>query len=472
MDKEKIIANFGELDIQKNFISIIKSNNNGGLYKLHTYGCQMNDRDSEKIAGMLQEMGYNETNIEEEASIVIFNTCCVRENAENKLYGNLGKVKRLKEKNRNIKIILCGCMMQQDIVVEKIKESYNFVDIIFGTFNFYRLPQLLHDSLETGEQIIDIWKDHTEIIEDLPSQRHFKFKAGVNIMYGCNNMCSFCIVPFVRGRERSRLIQDIIKEVRNLVKDGVKEIMLLGQNVNSYGNTLRPKVSFASLLIELNKIEGLERIRFMSSHPKDFSDELIDAMATCEKVCKQLHLPVQSGSNVLLKKMRRNYTKEDYLELIRKVKEKIPNIILTTDLIIGFPTETDADNEATIELIKEAEFSNAYTFIYSKREGTPAAIMEEQVPENIAKERFNAVLEALKPITLKINRQQVGTIQKALVESVSKNDATLLTGRLDNGIIVHFKGDESKIGQIVDVKIIDCKTFYLLGEQNSMVTMA
>ena len=464
LTKEAITPESQELNIQKQYIEKVKNTNTKKLYTLHTYGCQMNDRDSEKIAGMLKEMGYKETLNEEEASVIIFNTCCVRENAENRLYGNLGKVKQFKSINKDLKIILCGCMMQQDIVVDKIKQSYNFVDIIFGTFNFYRLPQLLHDSLETNEQIIDIWKEHTEIIEDLPSQRVFKFKAGVNIMYGCNNKCSFCIVPYVRGRERSRQVDDIITEIKSLVEDGVKEVMLLGQNVNSYGKTLRPLVTFAQLLREINKIEGLHRIRFMTSHPKDLSDELIGAIAECDKICKYFHLPVQSGSDNLLKEMGRFYTREKYLNVVKKLKERIPNIVLTTDLIIGFPGETNYDNEQTISLIKEVEFSNAYTFIYSKRDGTPAASMQNQVPESIAKERFNKVLEALSPISLKINRSQVGTIGTALVESVSKNDKTLVTGRLDNNLLVHFKGCESQIGTLVNVKITDCKTFYLIGE--------
>ena len=451
-----------ELAVQLEYIEKIKEFG-PKFFKLNTYGCQMNDRDSEKIAGMLRDMGYQQTEDTNIADVILFNTCCVRENAENRLYGNLGRVKELKEQNKNIKIILCGCMMQQDIVVEKIKQSYNFVDIIFGTFNIYRMPQLLYTSFETNEQIVDIWEEHQEIIEDLPSQRVYPFKAGVNIMYGCNNRCTFCIVPFVRGRERSRPVSEIIDEIKALVADGVKEVMLLGQNVNSYGNTFRPKISFASLLREVNQIEGLERIRFMTSHPKDLSDDLIDAMATCEKVCKQLHLPVQSGSNDVLREMRRIYTVEHYIQLVKKIKSRIPGIIITTDLIVGFPTETDEDNEKTIELIKEIEYSNAYTFIYSKREGTPAATME-QIPQEIIKERFAKVLEVLKPISLKINRGQIGKRGRVLVESLSKNDKDLVTGRLDNGLLVHFPGTPAMIGHLVDVNIIDCKTYYLVGE--------
>ncbi|MCL1996533.1 MAG: tRNA (N6-isopentenyl adenosine(37)-C2)-methylthiotransferase MiaB [Defluviitaleaceae bacterium] len=464
-EQTKTTATHQELNIQKQFMEKIRKTNPNLQYNLTTFGCQMNDRDSEKIAGMLQEMGYTETADQKKADIIIFNTCCVRENAENRLYGNLGKAKVLKQQNKNLKIILCGCMMQQDIVIEKIKQSYNFVDIIFGTFNFYRLPQLIHDSYETSEQIIDIWKEHKEIIEDLPSQRIFPFKAGVNIMYGCNNHCSFCIVPYVRGRERSRLFHDIIQEIENLVADGVKEIMLLGQNVNSYGKTLEAKITFAQLLRKVNEIEGLERIRFMTSHPKDLSVDLIEAIAECEKVCKQLHLPVQSGSNDLLTKMRRGYTREKYLELVHKIKALVPGIVLTTDILVGFPTETEDDNNATIDLIKEVEFFSAYTFIYSKREGTTAATMTEQIPEAVAKERFNKVLDVLKPIALKINRSQIGTRQKVLAESLSKNHDQLLTGRLNNGLLVHFPGTSEQIGQMVDVDITDGKTFYLIGKQ-------
>ena len=433
------------------------------FFKISTYGCQMNERDSEKIAGMLRDMGYQQTEDTAIADLVIFNTCSVRENAENRLYGNLGKIKAFKQQNPDMKVILCGCMMQQDIVIDKIMKSYNYVDIIFGTFNIYRMPQLLHTSYETGEQIIDIWKEHQEIIEDLPSERVLAFKANVNIMFGCSKRCTFCIVPFVRGRERSRPIEDIITEIKQLASEGVVEVLLLGQNVNSYGKTFVPKVSFANLLREVNKIEGIERIRFVTSHPMDFSDDLIDAMATCDKVCKQLHLPVQSGSNRILLAMKRNHTAEHYLDIINRAKARMPGIIITTDLIVGFPTETDEDNEATIELIKQVEYSNAFSFIYSKREGTPAALME-QVPEHVVKERFAKVLDVLKPISLKINRQQIGTTGQVLVESLSKNDATLVSGRLDNGLLVHLPGTPAMIGQFVSVKIVDCKTYYLIGE--------
>ena len=451
-----------ELAIQMDYIQKIKAFG-PKFFKINTYGCQMNERDSEKVIGMLQEMGYQQTEDTAIADVVIFNTCSVRENAENRLFGNLGKIKELKQRNPDMKIILCGCMMQQDIMVEKIMKSYNYVDVIFGTFNIYRMPQLLYTSYETGEQIVDIWKEHQEIIEDLPSQRDLAFKANVNVMFGCSKRCTFCIVPFVRGRERSRPVDEIIAEIKQLVTEGVVEVLLLGQNVNSYGKTFSPKVSFAHLLREVNQIEGLKRIRFITSHPMDLSDELIDAMATCDKVCKQLHLPVQSGSNRILLDMKRNHTVEHYLDIIRKAKARMPGLIITTDLIVGFPTETDEDNNATIELIKAVEYANAFTFIYSKREGTPAALME-QVPEHLVKERFAKVLDVLKPISLKVNRQQIGTTGQVLVESLSKRDNTLVSGRLDNGLLVHLPGTPVMIGQFVDVKIIDCKTYYLIGE--------
>lgn len=471
--REEVSVKTSELELQKDYIKKINELNNINynkdkpqlLYTLVTYGCQMNAHDSEKISGMLTEMGYKETTDETIADVIVYNTCCVRENAENKIYGNLGFLKGLKAKNKRLKIILCGCMMQQDAVIEKIKLSYKYVDVIFGTYNLYRFPQLLYTSIETGNQIIDIWKEHKEIVEDLPSIRLYPFKASVNIMYGCNNFCTYCIVPYVRGRERSREVVDIINEVKALVKDGVKEITLLGQNVNSYGKNLTPPVSFAKLILKISEIEGLHRIRFMTSHPKDLSDELIEVMRDCDKVCKHIHLPFQSGSNNILKKMNRNYTKEDYLELINKIKIEIPDILFTTDIIVGFPTETDEDNEETISLVKDVKFLNAYTFLYSTRSGTPAANMKEQVPNSKAKERFNKLVDTLKPISYEINKKQVGTIQKVLVENISKNDNEFLTGRLDNSIIVHFRGNKNLIGEIVDVKINDCKTYYLIGEK-------
>lgn len=430
-----------------------------------TFGCQMNAHDSEKLLGMLKEMGYEETAEEKDADFVIYNTCCVRENAENKVYGNLGYLKHQKKENPDMRIALCGCMMQQDVVLQTIKEKYKHVDIVFGTFNLYKLAELMYINMETNAPVFDIWKEHGEIVEDLPAIRHFKYKASVNIMFGCNNFCSYCIVPYVRGRERSRCSQDIINEVKDLAADGVKEITLLGQNVNSYGKGLDENITFAELLRKVNEIEGIERIRFMTSHPKDLSDELIYAMRDCEKVCNHIHLPFQAGNNEILRRMNRHYTKEHYLGLVEKLRKEIPNIAITTDIIVGFPGESAEDVDDTIDVIKKARFNGAFTFIYSKRTGTPAAIMEDQVPEAEAKRNFNRVLEALNPVIYELNSEKVGKVYKVMADDVSANDESFITGRLEDNSLVHFKGDKSMIGDIFDVRITDCKTFYLIGEK-------
>lgn len=431
-------------------------------YHSVVYGCQMNAHDSEKIIGMLESMGYAPSDDETNADLVIYNTCCIRENAENKLYGHLGILKNIKSENKELKIILCGCMMQQDSVIEKIKQSYNFVDIIFGTYNLYRLPELLCANLESGSQIIDVWQEQKEIVEDLPSIRKHKFKASVNIMYGCNNFCSYCIVPYVRGRERSREPQDIIEEITKLVADGVLEVTLLGQNVNSYGKGLLKEITFAELLKRVSKVKGLERIRFMTSHPKDLSDELIEVMASCDNICKYIHLPIQSGSNNVLKAMNRKYTREKYLEIVDKLREKMPEITISTDIITGFPGETEEDNEMTIDIIKKVGYSSAFTFIYSPRNGTPAAQMM-QVDEETVKERFSRILDVLKPMCYELNKKHIGNTYKVLVEEISKNDETIVTGRLTDNSIVHFSGSADLIGKIVNVQITDCKTFYLIA---------
>jgi len=423
-----------------------------------TYGCQMNARDSEKLAGMLVEMGFNMTEDEDAADLVIFNTCCVRENAENRLYGNLGNFKVRKEQNRNLKLVLCGCMMQQDMVVEKIKTSYPYVDVIFGTFNIYRFPQLLHTSMETKGMIVDIWQEAPEIVEDLPSLREYPFKAGVNIMYGCDNFCTFCIVPYVRGRERSRRPEDILAEVEALAKDGVREIMLLGQNVNSYAGD----ISFAELLHKVSEVEGIARIRFMSSHPKDMTDDVIEAIRDLPKVCNYLHLPFQAGSDKLLHDMNRKHTKKWYLDLIDKVKAEIPNISLTTDIMVGFPGETEEDFEDTLDVVRHGRFASAFTFIYSRRLGTPADHMEDQICESVVKDRFNRLLDEVNRITGELSAEKLGQVLEVLVEGVGKDG--LLHGRADDNSLVHFAGGSELSGQLVDVKIIEAKTFYLTGE--------
>ena len=432
---------------------------------IQTFGCQMNAHDSEKLLGMLKEMGYEETHQEKEADFIIYNTCCVRENAENKVYGNLGYLKHQKKVNPNMKIALCGCMMQQDVVLQTIREKYKQVDIVFGTFNLYKLSELMYINIETNSPVFDIWKEHGEIIEDLPTIRHFKYKASVNIMFGCNNFCSYCIVPYVRGRERSRCSFEIINEIKALAKDGVKEITLLGQNVNSYGKGLEENITFAELLRKVNEIDGIERIRFMTSHPKDLSDELIYAMRDCDKVCNHIHLPFQAGNNEILRRMNRKYTKEHYLDLVEKIRKEIPDIAITTDIIVGFPGETAEDVDDTIDVIKKARFNGAFTFIYSKRTGTPAATMDNQVEEKEAKANFNRVLDALNPIIYDLNCKKVGNTYKVMADDVSANDPSYITGRLEDNSLVHFKGDKSMIGQIFNVKIVDCKTFYLIGER-------
>ncbi|QHQ62426.1 tRNA (N6-isopentenyl adenosine(37)-C2)-methylthiotransferase MiaB [Anaerocolumna sedimenticola] len=429
-----------------------------------TFGCQMNAKDSEKLAGILEKIGFKETDTEE-ADFVIYNTCTVRENANTRVYGRLGYLNSLKKKNPNMMIALCGCMMQEDAVVDKIRKSYRFVDIIFGTHNIFKLAELMYNRLTSKGMIIDIWKDTDQIVEDLPSERKYQFKAGVNIMYGCNNFCSYCIVPYVRGRERSRNPEDIINEIKDLVADGVVEIMLLGQNVNSYGKTLSTTMSFADLLKEIEKIEGLKRIRFMTSHPKDLSDSLIEVMKNSKKICNHLHLPVQSGSSKVLKIMNRKYSKEDYLSLVERIKTAMPGISLTTDIIVGFPGETEEDFLETLDVVKKVRYDSAYTFLYSKRTGTPAANMDNQVEEAVAKERFDRLLKVIQEISSELTKTHEGEVQEILVEEVNEQNNSLLTGRLSNNMLVHFNGTPDMIGSLIKVKLTECKGFYFIGER-------
>jgi len=425
-------------------------------------GCQMNAHDSEKLSGMLTNMGYLETSDETKADFIIYNTCCIRENAELKVYGKLGWLKHYKEERPDMIIAICGCMMQQETVLETIKKSHRHVDIVFGTFNLYKLPELIQERMDCGHTIIDIWDEQKEIVENLPHNRKYPFKASVNVIFGCNNFCSYCIVPYVRGRERSREPQDILREVKKLAADGVKEIMLLGQNVNSYGKNLVNPVSFAQLLRMINEIEGLERIRFMTSHPKDLSNELIEAMRDCDKVCKYLHLPIQSGSTEILRRMNRRYTKESYLELVEKLRQAIPDMAISTDIIVGFPGETEEDFLETLDVVKKVRYSTAFTFIYSKRTGTPAALMADQVPEDVIKDRFGRLLDLMKPIAHELNSEQVGKTLMVLVEEVSKHNDNVMTGRTESNGLVHFEGTNNLIGTIIPFKIIDNKTFYLI----------
>ncbi len=429
---------------------------------VHTFGCQMNARDSEKLIGILEKIGYEMTE-DEHAELVLYNTCTVRDNANQKVYGRLGFLNTIKKKNPHMKIALCGCMMQEPSVVEKLQKSYRFVDLVFGTHNIYKFAELLASSLESDRMIIDIWKETDKIVEELPADRKFFFKSGVNIMYGCNNFCSYCIVPYVRGRERSRKPEDILQEIRRLVQDGVVEVMLLGQNVNSYGKNLEHPISFAELLQEVEKIEGLERIRFMTSHPKDLSDELIEVMKNSEKICRHMHLPLQSGSSRLLKIMNRRYTKEQYLALVEKLRNAIPDISLTTDIIVGFPGETEEDFRETLDVVRKVRYDSAFTFIYSKRTGTPAAVMENQVPEDVVKERFDTLLQKVQEISKRTSSRFEGQTMPVLVEQVNEQDSRLLTGRLSNNLLVHFPGTENLIGKIIDVKLEESKGFYYMG---------
>lgn len=431
-----------------------------------TFGCQMNARDSEKLLGILKEIGYVPVDTEE-ADLVLYNTCTVRENANLRVYGRLGHLNGLKKKNPHMIIALCGCMMQESQVVEKIQKSYRFVDIMFGTFNIFKLAELLYSRWTQEDQIIDIWDSTKEVVEELPTMRKYTFKSGVNIMYGCNNFCSYCIVPYVRGREKSREPKEIIMEIERLVKDGVKEVMLLGQNVNSYGKNLSAPVTFAQLLQEIEQIEGLERIRFMTPHPKDLSDELITVMSKSQKICNHVHLPLQSGSSRLLKLMNRNYTKEHYLELVDRIREKMPDVSLTTDIIVGFPGETEADFEETLDVVRKAKYDSAYTFIYSKRTGTPAAAMENQVPEDVVKNRFNRLLETVNAVSRAISNRYEGTVQQVLVEEIDDHDASCVTARMTNNILVHFPGGKELIGTLVNVRLTECKGFYYMGEQEN-----
>lgn len=427
-----------------------------------TFGCQMNSRDSEKLVGILELVGYEIVDTEQ-ADFVIFNTCTVRDNANQRVYGRLGALKSYKKKHPNMKVALCGCMMQEPTVIEKLKDSYRFVDLIFGTHNIYKFAELLVATFENKGMVIDIWEDTDKIVEDLPVERKYPFKSGINIMFGCNNFCSYCIVPYVRGRERSRKPEDIIREIENLVKEGVVEVMLLGQNVNSYGKNLETPMSFAQLLREVEKIEGLQRIRFMTSHPKDLSDELIQVMKESKKICRHLHLPLQAGSTRILTEMNRRYTKEQYLALAEKIRREIPDISLTTDIIVGFPGETAEDVEETIDVIKKVRYDNAFTFIYSKRTGTPAAAMENQVPEEEVKVNFDKVLKTVQNMAKEQVGRFQGQVMDALVEEINEQEEGLVTGRLSNNTIVHFPGDESLVGKIVNVKLEECHGFYYIG---------
>lgn len=461
-----------KVEKQEEYINKVRAINSGKNFKyvILTMGCQLNENDSEKIAGMLENMGYEKTEKLEDADFIAFNTCCVRENAEDRLFGKLGEVKKYKESRGTI-IAIGGCMMQEKHIVEKLKQSYPFFDIVFGTHTLHKLPEDIYNSLISRKRIEDILDIDGEVIEGLPIKRDDNIKASVLIMNGCNNFCTYCIVPYVRGRERSRKAEDIISEIQQLSNEGYKEITLLGQNVNSYMRVEREKGedvgeinSFAKLLLEINKIEGIERIRFVSPHPKDFTDDVIQAIKNCEKVCKIIHLPLQSGSSKILKQMNRKYTKEQYLKLVEKMKKEIPNIVFSTDIIVGFPGETEEDFEDTLDVVEKVCFEQVYMFIYSRRVGTPADKMENQVPEEIKHERFDRLKKLVERQIEQNNKKYVGTVQKVLVEGNSKTNKNLLTGRTETNKVVNFEGKDELIGKVTDVKIESEHMWYLKGE--------
>ena len=464
-----------EIKIQEEYIKKVKKiNQDKNLkYTILTTGCQLNENDSEKLCGMLEKMGYTKTEKQNDADLALFNTCCVRENAEDKLFGKLGELKRLKEQ-KGIIIAIGGCMMQEKHITDKIKESYPFVDILFGTHTLHKFPEDLYKVIEEKRKLEDILDIDGKIYEGLPIKRDSKIKASVTIMNGCNNFCSYCIVPYVRGRERSRQPRDIIEEVKKLAKEGYKEITLLGQNVNSYLRVEREKNipfeeyqgvnSFATLLRAINKIDGIERIRFISPHPKDFTDDVIEAIADCEKVCKLVHLPLQSGNTKVLKEMNRKYTKEQYLNLVEKMKNKIPNLTLSTDIIVGFPGETDEEFEDTLEVVEKVGFEQVYMFIYSRRVGTPGDKMQNQIPEDIKHKRFDKLKALVESQIEENNKKYIGTTQKILVEGESKNNSNMLSGRTESNKVVIFEGSKELIDKIINIKIISQHMWYLKGE--------
>ena len=437
-------------------------------FHITTFGCQMNEHDSETLAGMLIEKGYVPAAERKDANIVIFNTCSIRENADKRFFGTLGQLKRRKtEQRENFTVCVCGCMMQQQHIIDTIKAKYPWVDVNFGTHNLHQLPELLDNLYKEKHKQLAIWEEGGEIVEGLPAKRLFKHKAFVNIMYGCNNFCTYCIVPYTRGRERSRIPEDILKEVQALAADGVKEITLLGQNVNSYKGISREnseKTDFTDLIYMLSEVDGIERIRFMTSHPKDISDKLIAAYGKCEKLCHYIHLPVQAGSSKVLKEMNRHYTREDYLEIVRKLREVDPDIAISTDIIVGFPGETEEEFEETLTLCEEVRYDSAFTFLYSVRKGTPAEKFENQIPEEIKHERFNRLVDVINRISAEKNAEYVGRIEKVLVDGPSKNNSKTYGGRTESFKLVNFRGTPDMIGQVIDVLITGANTFSLEGE--------
>lgn len=467
-----VVVTKEDMDIQRSFTlqlkqyctNVASSTGRAPLALTETYGCQQNENDTERIRGMLLECGFDFTDDPHIADVIIYNTCAVRENAEQKVFGRLGILKHIKESRPELIIGICGCMVQQEHITEQIKKKHPQVDLVFGTHALHRFPELLWNTVTGKKRVVDIENSEGYIAEGIPVQHSDKNKAWVSIMYGCNNFCTYCIVPYVRGRERSRTPGNILSEIKDLVAEGVTEVTLLGQNVNSYGKDLEEKIDFSDLLAMVNDIEGLKRIRFVTSHPKDFSDKLIKTMATCSKVCHQLHLPFQAGSDAVLKDMNRGYTKEEYLNKINRLKAAIPDIALSTDVIVGFPTETTDDFEQTLDVLKEVEFDNIFSFIYSRREGTPAAKLDFVLSEEKIHSNFNRLLEVQNEISLRKNLAFEGKVVEVLVDGESKNDSQTLSGRMENTKIVNFKGSPDLCGKYVKVKITKAHTWSLNGE--------
>ncbi len=461
-----------EIEKQRSFVYKIKQLNSNysartgakHLALTETYGCQQNENDTERIRGILSECGYGFTDDPYKADVIVYNTCAVRENAEQKVFGRLGILKHIKESRPNMTICLCGCMVQQEHITEKIKSKYRHVDVVFGTHALWRFPELLYQSLSGKKEVVDIEDCDGYIAEGMPVMRSSADKAWVSIMYGCNNFCSYCIVPYVRGRERSRKSENILNEIKDLAAHGVTEITLLGQNVNSYGRDLDENIDFSDLLKMVNDIDGIKRIHFVTSHPKDFGDKLIETMASCDKVCHQLHLPFQAGSDRVLADMNRRYTKAEYLDKTARLKKRIPDIALSTDVIVGFPTETNEDFKETLDVLRKVEFDNIFSFIYSRREGTPAAKLDFALSEDEIHQNFNELLEVQNEISLKKNKAYEGKTVEILVDGPSKTDKNMMSGRMENTKIVNFPGSEELTGKYIKVKITEAHTWSLNGE--------
>lgn len=470
MKREEIILSQEEVNIQKEYTKKLReyylSKGKTPKALIETFGCQQNENDSERIKGMLAQMGYTFTDDREDADFILFNTCAVREGAEQRVLGNLGALKLIKAKKLDLIVGICGCMMQQEHMSKRIKSKFKHVSVVFGTHSLYSFPEIMYNAVVREERVISHIKSEGRLCEDIPVHREKAASAWVSVMYGCNNFCSYCIVPYVRGRERSRDPEAVINEIKELAQSGVKEITLLGQNVNSYGKDLDRDIDFADLLLMADKIDGIKRIRFITSHPKDMTDKLIETLPKVTKLCTQIHLPFQAGSNRILKVMNRRYTKESYLELVEKIREKMPDAVFTTDIIVGFPGETEEDFFETIDVIKKVRFDSVFSFIYSKRTGTPAAEMEDQVPDDIKHKHFDILLDVQNKISREINETYQDKVEEIMVEGLSKNNDAFMCGRTSGGKIVNFpKDDNLSEGDFVNVKITKISTWSLMGER-------